>query len=139
MTDNLPQTPASRTFQTSKGQNGRPTKYNERIALKILEYIAEGKSLNEISKIPGMPCRATLSFWQLQHPEFRQTIEGLRFIVATEYACQALECYQDLDPTSENFPAQLALAKSKAATLLGMARLQDLRNLPRPIQENEEC
>lgn len=139
MTDNLPQTPASRTFQTSKGQNGRPTKYNERIALKILEYIAEGKSLNEISKIPGMPCRATLSFWQLQHPVFRQTIEGLRFIVATEYACQALECYQDLDPTSEDFPAQLALAKSKAATLLGMARLHDLRNLPRPIQENEEC
>ncbi|EFL9418990.1 hypothetical protein LUT86_002319 [Escherichia coli] len=139
MTDNLPQTPASRTFQTSKGQNGRPTKYNERIAKQICLYIAEGKSLNEISKIPGMPCRATLSVWQLEHPELRRTIEGLRFIVATEYACQALECYQDLDPTSENIQIELAIAKAKAATLLGMARLHDLRNLPRPIQENEEC
>lgn len=139
MTDNLPEKPASRTFQTSKGQNGRPTKYNDRIALKILEYIAEGMSLNKISKIAGMPSRSTLCLWQIQHPTFRQTIEGLRFIVATEYACQALECYDDLDPASEDFPAQLALAKAKAATLLGMARLQDLRNLPRPIQENEEC
>lgn len=139
MTDNLPEAPDNRTFQTSKRQNGRPTKYNDRIAKQICLYVAEGMSLHKVSQQPGMPCWATLSVWQIEHPELRQTIEALRFIVATEYACQALECYESLDPASESIQAELAIAKAKAATLLGAARLQDLRKLPRPIQENEEC
>ncbi|WP_241957472.1 hypothetical protein [Escherichia sp. MOD1-EC5451] len=75
---------------------------------------------------------------EIEHPVLRETIEALRFIVATEYAAEALECFEDLDPASENIQAELAIAKAKAATLLGAARLQDLRKLPRQIQENEE-
>ncbi|HHI5607307.1 TPA: hypothetical protein ACPUU8_003501 [Escherichia coli] len=136
MTDDLPQTPATSDFRPSKG---RVTKYNDRIAKQICLYIAEGMSLRKISHQPGMPSWSTLNVWQIEHPELRQTIEALRFIVATEYAAQALECFDDLDPASENIQAELAIAKARAATLLASARLQELRKLPRQIQENEEC
>nr|WP_235784208.1 hypothetical protein [Escherichia coli] len=92
-----------------------------------------------MSHQPGMPSWSTLNVWQIEHPELRQTIEALRFIVATEYAAQALECFDDVNPNSEDFKERLELAKAKAATLLGAARLQELRKLPQPIQENEEC
>ncbi|EEY8530407.1 hypothetical protein E9M31_000347 [Escherichia coli] len=136
MTDNLPQTPATSDFRPT---NGRKTKYNDRIAKQICLYVAEGMSLRKVSRQPGMPSWSVLKIWQIEHPELRQTLEAIRFLNATDYAAEALECYDDLDPASENIRAELAIAKAKAATLLGMARLQDLRNLPRPIQENEEC
>ncbi|EFA5106893.1 hypothetical protein E2927_10060 [Escherichia coli] len=136
MTDNMPQTPATSDFRPT---NGRKTKYNDRIAKQICLYVAEGMSLRKVSRQPGMPSWSVLKIWQIEHPELRQTLEAIRFLNATDYAAEALECYDDLDPASENIRAELAIAKAKAATLLGMARLQDLRNLPRPIQENEEC
>lgn len=136
MTDNLPQTPATSDFRPT---NGRKTKYNDRIAKQICLYVAEGMSLRKVSRQPGMPSWSALKIWQIEHPELRQTLEAIRFLNAADYAAEALECYDDLDPASENIQAELAIAKAKAATLLGMARLQDLRNLPRPIQENEEC
>ncbi|HCL9875324.1 TPA: hypothetical protein N2420_002722 [Escherichia coli] len=136
MTDNLPQTPATSDFRPT---NGRKTKYNDRIAKQICLYVAEGMSLRKVSRQPGMPSWSVLKIWQIEHPELRQTLEAIRFLNATDYAAEALECYDDLDPASKNIQAELAIAKAKAATLLGMARLQDLRNLPRPIQENEEC
>ncbi|EFD3951828.1 hypothetical protein K3H00_001977 [Escherichia coli] len=136
MTDNLPQTPARSDFRPT---NGRKTKYNDRIAKQICLYVAEGMSLRKVSRQPGMPSWSVLKIWQIEHPELRQTLEAIRFLNATDYAAEALECYDDLNPASENIRAELAIAKAKAATLLGMARLHDLRNLPRPIQENEEC
>ncbi|EJR8158707.1 hypothetical protein N1D65_000194 [Escherichia coli] len=136
MTDNLPQTPAASDFRPT---NGRKTKYNDRIAQQICLYVAEGMSLRKVSRQPGMPSWSVLKIWQIEHPELRQTLEAIRFLNATDYAAEALECYDDLDPASENIQAELAIAKAKAATLLGMARLQDLRKLPQPIQENEEC
>ncbi|EPU4380214.1 hypothetical protein ACVW8S_000151 [Escherichia coli] len=136
MTDNLPQTPATSDFRST---NGRKTKYNDRIAKQICLYVAEGMSLRKVSRQPGMPSWSVLKIWQIEHPELRQTLEAIRFLNATDYAAEALECYDDLDPASENIQAELAIAKAKAATLLGMARLQDLRKLPQPIQENEEC
>ncbi|HAV9805605.1 TPA: hypothetical protein JK693_000617 [Escherichia coli] len=129
------QTPATSVSQT---RAGRITKYNDRIAKQICLYVAQGMSLRKIALQPGMPSWATLNVWQIEHPELRQTIEALRFIVATEYAAQALECFDDVDPDCDDFPQRLALAKARAATLLGMARLQDLRKPPQQIQENEE-
>ncbi|EHQ1541728.1 hypothetical protein R8055_000453 [Escherichia coli] len=74
----------------------------------------------------------------LQHPELRQTIEAIRWLNGTEYIAEALECYKDVEPDSEDFPAQLALAKAKAATMLTAARLMELRKPPRQILENED-
>lgn len=138
MTDNLPQTPATSDLSPSKRSAGRKTKYNDRIAEQICLYVARNMSLREISRQPGMPHWDTLKIWMLQHPELRQTIEAIRWLNGTEYIAEALECYKDVEPDSEDFPAQLALAKAKAATMLTAARLMELRKPPRQILENED-
>lgn len=135
MTDNLPQTPATSDFRPT---NGRKTKYNDRIAKQICLYVAEGMSLRKVSRQPGMPHWDTLKIWMLQHPELRQTIEAIRWLNGTEFIAEALECYAEVETNSEDFPAQLALAKARAATLLGAARLMELRKPPRQILENED-
>ena len=49
---------------------GRPTKYTKELADKLCELLAEGKSINQISKMRGMPQRSTVWGWQDEHPEF---------------------------------------------------------------------
>ena len=138
MSEDLPQTPARSDLSPSKGVAGRKTKYNDRIAQQICLYVAQNMSLWEISRLPGMAHWDTLMIWMLQHPELRQRIEAIRWLNGTEYIAEALECYKDVEPDSEDFPAQLALAKAKAATMLTAARLMELRKPPRQILENED-
>ena len=53
-----------------KNPVGAPTTYNHHIAQVICIRIAEGESLREIVKEPGMPDRSTVYDWLLRHPEF---------------------------------------------------------------------
>ena len=53
----------------AKRKTGRPTKYTKELADKICELLAEGKSINQISKMRGMPHRSTVWGWQDEHPE----------------------------------------------------------------------
>ncbi|EGQ7457556.1 hypothetical protein N7V59_002711 [Escherichia coli] len=138
MTDNLPQTPATSDFRPSKGQIGRRTRYNDRIVEQICLYVAEGMSLREISRQPGMPSWSVLKVWQIQHPELRQTIEAIRWVNSTDYIAEALECFKGLDPDSEDFKARLELAKAESAAKFTAARLMELRKPPRQIVENED-
>lgn len=52
-----------------KRKTGRPTKYTKELADKLCELLAEGKSINQISKMRGMPHRSTVWGWQDEHPE----------------------------------------------------------------------
>ena len=54
----------------AKRKTGRPTKYTKELADKLCELLAEGKSINQISKMRGMPHRSTVWGWQDEHPEF---------------------------------------------------------------------
>lgn len=45
-------------------------KYTEALAEEICRLISEGKSDSEISKMPGMPHRSTMSEWRTTHPKF---------------------------------------------------------------------
>lgn len=138
MTDNLPQTPAERDLSPSKGQVGRKTRYNDKIAQQICLYVARNMSLREISRQPGMPHWDTLKIWMIQHPELRQTIEAIRWLNSTEYIAEALECFKGLNPASEDFKERLDLAKAESAALFTAARLMELRKPPRQILENED-
>ncbi|WP_337475247.1 hypothetical protein [Duodenibacillus massiliensis] len=53
----------------AKRKTGRPTKYTKELADKLCELLAEGKSINQISKMRGMPHRSTVWGWQDEHPE----------------------------------------------------------------------
>ncbi|ENZ7220395.1 hypothetical protein ACG710_001070 [Escherichia coli] len=139
MASNLPEIRATPEYETSEGRKSRRIdKYNERIAKQICLYALEGLSISKIAHKPGMPSRATIQRWMLEHPELRQTIAAIRWINATELMAEALECYDDLTPGSETFGDELDLAKAKAATMLGAARLLDLKVVPPQIQENEK-
>lgn len=135
MPADLPQMPATGVFRPTKG---RPTKYNDRIAKQICLYVAQGMSLRKVSHQPGMPSWSQLKIWLIEHPTLRQTIAALRWINSTELGSEALECFDDVNPASEDFNNRLALARAKSAAMLAAARLLDLRTLPRQIQENED-
>ncbi|HAW7813118.1 TPA: DNA-binding protein [Escherichia coli] len=49
---------------------GRPHGYTEEKALEICELVADGQSINKISKLPGMPNRSTILKWFRDVPEF---------------------------------------------------------------------
>ncbi|EOZ9899395.1 hypothetical protein ACQYJA_003686 [Escherichia coli] len=138
MSEDLPQTPARSDFRPSKGVVGRKTRYNDRIVEQICLYVAEGMSLREVSRQPGMPSWSVLKVWMLQHPEFRQTIEAIRWLNSTEYIAEGLECFKSFDPDSLSFEDRLALAKAESAALFTAARLMELRKPPRQIVENED-
>ena len=138
MTDNLPEKPATSDFRPSKGLVGRRTKYNDKIAEQIYLCVAEGMSLREISRLPGAPSWSVLKVWMLQHPEFRQTIEAIRWLNSTEYIAEGLECFKGFDADSLSFEDRLALAKAESAALFTAARLMELRKPPRQIVENED-
>jgi hypothetical protein len=53
-----------------KHPGGAPSTYSQHIAGVICVRIAEGESLREIVKTPGMPDRSTVYDWLLRHPEF---------------------------------------------------------------------
>jgi len=49
---------------------GRPSKYNEKLALEILKLYSEGDSIREIVKAKSMPSRQTILAWRYAYPEF---------------------------------------------------------------------
>ena len=49
---------------------GRPSKYNDKIALAICRRISEGESLIKICTDDGMPTKATVINWTFKHDEF---------------------------------------------------------------------
>lgn len=49
---------------------GRPHGYTEEKALEICELVADGQSINKISKMPDMPARSTILKWFRDVPEF---------------------------------------------------------------------
>jgi hypothetical protein len=54
----------------AKNKVGAPTTFSQHYANVICTRIAEGESLREIIKTPGMPDRSTVYDWLLRHPEF---------------------------------------------------------------------
>jgi hypothetical protein len=61
---------------------GRPTNYQPRMAAKICEAIAEGRSLREICGEPGMPSRESVRRWHARHEDFRQQYDAARLLAA---------------------------------------------------------
>ena len=51
-------------------KRGRPTAYNEDIALEICARLADGESVNKISQSKNMPARSTIIKWLSDFPEF---------------------------------------------------------------------
>jgi 2-polyprenyl-6-methoxyphenol hydroxylase-like FAD-dependent oxidoreductase len=61
---------AKGTKSAPKAKMGAPTTFDKRMAAIICIRIAEGESLREIVRTPGMPDRSTVYDWLLRHPDF---------------------------------------------------------------------
>ncbi len=48
----------------------RPSKFNQKLANRILELYSSGKNLLQIEKLKGVPSRRTIIRWRKQFPEF---------------------------------------------------------------------
>ncbi len=50
--------------------SGRPSQYNQELADKICEQLADGMSLRSVCKAEGMPDKSTIFNWFRTRPEF---------------------------------------------------------------------
>jgi hypothetical protein len=69
-----------------KGTGGRPSTYTQEIAAEILQRLAQGESLNSITRDPVMPVLSTVYLWLLRHPDFSENYVRAREEQAETYA-----------------------------------------------------
>lgn len=60
---------AKKSDQETKRKVGRPTKFNEDLTTKILEWAKKGKTNEEIAELTGIAV-STLGLWRRENPEF---------------------------------------------------------------------
>jgi hypothetical protein len=70
--------------------DGAPTVYSLKRALRICEHLCSGLSIREIVKLPGMPHRATIYRWLAAHPEFRDAYRASKEIGLDELMDETL-------------------------------------------------
>lgn len=81
---------------------GRPHGYTEEKALEICELVADGQSINKISKMSGMPTRSTILKWFRDVPEF-----SIMYARAKEIGFEVLaDEIIDLSDATENIKAE---------------------------------
>ncbi|MDO8975442.1 hypothetical protein [Reyranella sp.] len=57
---------------------GRPSKYSEALADRIVEAMIDGADLFAVCQQPGLPDRRTVYRWAAEHPEFASRLEHAR-------------------------------------------------------------
>lgn len=115
---------------TNKKQAGRPTKYSEKMALRIALLVGEGKSLRAISQMDGFPALSTIMKWQIEFPSLKEAIGWMKWLHAMDLGQQAIECIEAVNLNDENAAMQLKKAQAKARTLIDAAKLLDLKSSP---------
>lgn len=66
------------TKQDEKRPRGQPTKYNEEMAAKVCDLVAEGYTLTRIGRMDGMPARKTIYLWSVEYPLFLTQLQHAR-------------------------------------------------------------
>jgi len=66
---------------------GRPSKFSKKTTKKIMELLAQGKSIRDITRLKSMPCWETLRNWINKYPEFQEQYakakaDGIEFVLA---------------------------------------------------------
>jgi hypothetical protein len=89
-----------------KGQDmpaGRPTDYNQEIAEKIIDQLADGKPMKVICKQEDMPCYMSVLRWQRRHPEFGDLVARAKIDGTHALADECIDIADDdkLDPADK--------------------------------------
>lgn len=70
--------------------------YDGEVALTIMELIADGKTLSEVVKLPGMPSRAAVYRWLNAYPDLARAYETARELSAQSFEEEALDMARKL-------------------------------------------
>jgi hypothetical protein len=86
----------------TKQKTGRPSEYLPEVAADICSLLADGESLRKVCERPGMPNKATVFRWLVQHDEFRD-----QYAKATETRADAIfeEMFDIADEVAEEAAA----------------------------------
>lgn len=84
-----------------KSNVGRPTDYNEELALLFCEGIAEGYSTRNICQAEGMPSPSTIYNWLIKYPEFMEQYARAREIQADVLSDETLELADNVPPIKD--------------------------------------
>jgi hypothetical protein len=90
---------------------GKPTTYNQTIALVICIRIAEGESLRQILKTDGMPAQSTVYEWLLRHEEFAEQYARARDEQAETLADEIIQI-------ADEQPEVIAVVDKKTGALI---------------------
>ena len=74
--------------------------YSIELAAQVCEAIGNGMLLDEIAKLPGMPCAATIYSWISKHPEFAVMYEAA-MMARFDLACEELLAIAKGEPGEE--------------------------------------
>lgn len=69
----------------------RPSEFDQEIADRLCEWLAEGKSLNKFCAIEGNPAQTTIRRWRESNPEFRSQYAQARIDQYYVYADQIID------------------------------------------------
>jgi len=64
------------------GKAGRPSTYDQQVADRICELMAEGNDMGTICEMAGMPSRSTVSRWAAARPDFAEQCARAREALA---------------------------------------------------------
>jgi hypothetical protein len=65
-------------YQPPKPKGGRPSKYTEELADRIMQYLLDGEGIRFIEQQPGMPSGVTIMRWVRDNEPFRRLYEEVR-------------------------------------------------------------
>ena len=102
---------------------GRPSTFTEELADSICNQIAQGDSLNQISKREGMPDAATVHRWMNKNPDFAANIARAREAQAEFYAESIIEIADELEIDATYKGEDVKLDVSAAAVARNRLRI----------------
>ena len=69
--------------------------YSSELADEVCALVAEGKSLRQITELPGMPSRRAVQYWMSRNPDFREKYECAMMLLGEFWAHEIIEIADD--------------------------------------------
>jgi hypothetical protein len=69
--------------------------YSPELADEVCALVAEGKSLRQVTELPGMPSRRAVQYWLSRFPDFREKYECAMMLLGEFWAHEIIEIADD--------------------------------------------
>lgn len=104
--------------------------YDPGLALEIVERVAEGASLNAISKEPGLPSRSTFYRWMMLYPDLKSAYDIARQLSAAGLEERSVEIANELAKSDSDTEVKSAFHHDRLKTALSQYRWSAARRDP---------